>query len=62
MSHMRKTIKVKCRSDKIPEAFIVDVSSMNIKDNIKIANLEIPEGVVICENDLETPMRKWREN
>ena len=49
VSHMRKTIKVKCRSDQIPEAFIVDVSSMNIKDNIKIANLEIPEGVVICE-------------
>jgi len=58
VSHMRKTIKVKCRSDKIPEAFIVDVSSMNIKDNIKIANLEIPEGVVICENDVETPIAK----
>ena len=58
VSHMRKTIKVKCRSDQIPEAFIVDVSSMNIKDNIKIANLEIPEGVVICENDMETPIAK----
>ena len=52
VSHTRKTIKVKCRSDQIPEAFFVDVSNMNVKDNVKIANLDIPEGVVICEHDL----------
>ena len=58
VSHTRKTIKVKCRSDQIPEAFFVDVSNMNVKDNVKIANLDIPEGVVICEHDLETPIVK----
>jgi large subunit ribosomal protein L25 len=58
VSHTRKTIKVKCRSDQIPEAFFLDVSNMNVKDNVKIANLDIPEGVVICEHDLETPIVK----
>ena len=31
---------------------------MNVKDNVKIANLDIPEGVVICEHDLESAYRE----
>jgi large subunit ribosomal protein L25 len=56
--HTRKTIKVKCRSDQIPQAFFADVSKMNVQDKIRIANLDIPQGVVICENDLDTPVVK----
>lgn len=58
VSHTRKTITVKCRSDQIPEAFFVDVSNLGIKDNIKIANLDIPDGVRIIETDRDTPIVK----
>ncbi|MCS7184559.1 MAG: 50S ribosomal protein L25 [bacterium] len=40
------TLKVKCRSDSIPDVIIVDISELKIGDSIKVKDLKLPHGVV----------------
>ncbi len=43
-------LEIECLPDAIPEAIVVDVSSLEIGDAIHVRELKVPEGVTIAEN------------
>ncbi len=42
---IRRTIRVRCTYDKIPEKFVVDVSSMEVGDMVQASEIPTPDGV-----------------
>jgi len=53
---LRKDIMVTARSDQIPKSFLMDVSTLDVGKVIKIADLQVPEGVQITEAKMDLPM------
>jgi large subunit ribosomal protein L25 len=53
MEFMHREVRVKARADRIPQSFSIDVSELNIGDNIRLDTIVVPEGVEILD-DLET--------
>ncbi len=45
LEHLRRELEIVCLPGAIPEAIEVDVSHLNIGDNIHIHDLKLPEGV-----------------
>lgn len=43
-------LEIECLPDAIPEAIVVDVSSLEIGDAIHVRELKVPEGVTIADN------------
>ncbi len=49
---IRRSVTASCRYDRIPEAFEVDVTQMDIGDMIKASEIPLPEGVSLAyDND-----------
>lgn len=49
---IRRELRARCRYDRIPNEFTVDVSPLNIGDMIKASEIEMPPGVeLVMEND-----------
>lgn len=42
---VRREIPVRCRPADIPKSFVVDISELDVGDNIHISDIDIPEGV-----------------
>ena len=41
---MRHTVEVNCPANNIPEAFVADLTGLDIGDGIHISNITLPEG------------------
>lgn len=49
---IRRVVKARCRYDRIPETFDVDVTRLNIGDMIKASEIPTPEGVeLVLDHD-----------
>lgn len=46
----KRRIAVKCDAKHLPNIFEIDVSKLDVDDNILIRDIEIPKGVVMLEN------------
>jgi len=53
MEFMHREVRVKATADRIPRSFEIDVSGLNIGDNIRLDAITIPEGIEILD-ELET--------
>ncbi len=47
LQHVLHEVEVRCSSETIPEAFVVDISALNIGDSVHIADMAFPEGVEV---------------
>ncbi|MBE0491922.1 MAG: 50S ribosomal protein L25/general stress protein Ctc [Sulfurospirillum sp.] len=47
----KKRILVKCTAENLPVHFMLDVSDLDVGDAILIRDIEVPEGVVMMEED-----------
>ncbi|MBU0507174.1 50S ribosomal protein L25 [bacterium] len=45
LEHVSHTVSVLCHADAIPEYILVDVTEMEIGQNIKLSSVQLPEGV-----------------
>lgn len=54
LEHIARTIEVICLPTAIPEALNVDVSHLNIGDNLHVHDLQLPEGVELLPGSDET--------
>ena len=49
---IRRVVRTRCPYDRIPEAFVVDISPMEIGDMVKASEIPTPEGVeMVYDND-----------
>lgn len=46
----RRKIAVKCLGENLPNSFDLDVSDLDVEDNILIKDVKVPNGVTIVEN------------
>src|SRR5580704_6182149 len=49
VSHMRADVEVSCLPKDLPEFLELDLSSMNLNDTLFLADIPLPEGVLIAE-------------
>jgi large subunit ribosomal protein L25 len=53
LQQVRRSIEIYCLPDRIPEALVLDVSSLNIGDSLHVSDFEVPEGIeMLAEEDL----------
>jgi len=51
---VRRSIKVRCRYDKIPRALVCDITPLDIGDMIMASEIPMPEGVkLVADNDFQ---------
>jgi large subunit ribosomal protein L25 len=50
LDFMHRTIEVSCLPTRIPEAFVVDVTSLHIGQHVAVSDIAIEEGVEILEH------------
>ena len=50
LEHIHHTVKLLCRADSIPEDLVVDLSDLDVGQNIHLLDLKLPEGVKAREN------------
>lgn len=48
-----ETVRLKGRPDNIPREFIVDVTNLEMNENMTVKNLTIPEGTELIQTDLD---------
>ncbi|HPG29762.1 MAG TPA: 50S ribosomal protein L25 [bacterium] len=49
-----REVQIKCLPDRIPEFIEVDVSALNIGDNLALENVKVPEGIKILTDKKRT--------
>ena len=54
LEHITRSIKVNCLPTAIPNSLTVDVSALNIGDNLHVHDLKLPEGVELVAGADET--------
>lgn len=54
LQHVLDEIEVRCLPDSIPEAFDVDISSLEIGDSIRVSEITLPDGVELLEDPERT--------
>lgn len=47
----RDSLLIKCLPTKIPEKIVVDITNLDINDNVLVNDLELPEGISIKESE-----------
>lgn len=45
LEHIHHTVKLVCRADSIPAELVVDLSNLEVGENIHLGDLDLPEGV-----------------
>ena len=51
LDHQTREIEVECLPGDVPESFVLDITELEIGDNIIVRDLTAPEGVEILESD-----------
>lgn len=49
MQHIKRTVKVSCLPDKLPDHIEIDVSTLDIGDSIKVREIKLAEGIALLD-------------